>query len=88
MGSRAVVVVGREPDAVPRRFAIAAPDGGRILTRTGRPFAPSLLPTGETVEAALLTRLRAGLDRAGLWDELRTDWPVLDCRPGSAGGTS
>lgn len=68
MGSRAVVLVARDP----RRFD--APDGWRgvIHTRTGRPFfAPA-------EEAALLGRLDDALERAGIWDELDSDWVLLD----------
>jgi protein phosphatase len=45
-----------------------------IHTRTGRPF----FPADSATEVALLDRVRAAVDRAGLWDELATDWLVLD----------
>jgi polynucleotide kinase-phosphatase len=73
MGSRAVVVVCREPSVAARRFGIESSAGGTIFTRTGRPF----FTNGET-EAVLLDRVRAAADRCGLWDELGTDWVVLD----------
>lgn len=31
------------------------------------------------MEGALLKRVRAAMDTSGLWDELATDWVVLDC---------
>ncbi|MCM3695277.1 polynucleotide kinase-phosphatase [Microbacterium oleivorans] len=68
MGSRALVLVSRDPG----RFS--APDRwrGAIHTRTGRPF---FLPE---VEADLLGRLDAALERAGLWEELNASWILLD----------
>lgn len=71
MGSRAVLVVCRSAEAGARRFGIAA--GGTIYTRTGRPFFGS-----PAVETAILDRVRVAVDAAGLWDELRTDWLLLD----------
>ncbi len=47
-------------------------DGGSVYTRTGRAFlAPE--PT-----AALLDRVRAAAGRAGLFEELASDWLLLD----------
>ncbi|MCI2416352.1 polynucleotide kinase-phosphatase [Saccharopolyspora sp. K220] len=68
MGSRAVVLVCRDSSAA--RFGI---DGsGSVHTRTGRPFfAPD-----QTEE--LLSHVRAAATSAGLWEELSTDWLLLD----------
>ncbi len=68
MGSRAVVLVARDP----RRFG--APDGWRgvIHTRTSRPFLDP------APEAALLQRLEEALDSAGVWSELGSDWILMD----------
>jgi protein phosphatase len=75
MGSRAVVVVCRDEPVAARRFAVAdSPAAGVIATRTGRPFF-----NDAAFEGALLDKVRAGLDEAGLWAELDTDWLVLDC---------
>jgi protein phosphatase len=75
MGSRAVVVVCRDEVVAHRRFGVSeAHAGGAIVTRTGRPFFNRV---GE--EAALLAKVRAAVDKAALWDELATDWLVLDC---------
>ncbi|MEV4712242.1 polynucleotide kinase-phosphatase [Micromonospora sp. NPDC049374] len=68
MGSRAVVLVCREPDGGP-----FGPGGGVVYTRTGRPFFDDPLGT------ELLNRVRAAVTNAGLWDELATDWLLLDC---------
>jgi protein phosphatase len=66
MGSRAVVLVCRDGGA--RRFT----GPGTVVTRTGRPFF------GPDLTEALLARVRAAVDAAGLWDELATDWLLLD----------
>lgn len=73
MGSRAVIVLCRDEAAARRRFGIDNDGRGVIYTRTGRRFFAD-----RELEAALLDRLDAALARSGLWDELRTDWVVLD----------
>ncbi|HLN17372.1 MAG TPA: polynucleotide kinase-phosphatase [Acidimicrobiales bacterium] len=74
MGSRAVVVACRDPQVVPRRFGIQSDVPGAIFSRTGRPFFAD-----RSLESAFLHKVRSGLDQAGLWEELGTDWLVLDC---------
>lgn len=74
MGSRAVVVVGRDSAVTTRRFGIDSTAAGAIFTRTGRPFF-----SDPTTERALLDKIRAALDHTGLWTELETDWLALDC---------
>ncbi|MFJ2636216.1 polynucleotide kinase-phosphatase [Streptomyces sp. NPDC087422] len=73
MGSRAVVLVCRDEAAARKRFD--APEGttGAVHTRTGRPFFDDGAVTEE-----VLARLRAAVTAAGLWDELSTDWLLLD----------
>lgn len=66
MGSRAVLLVCRESGRA--RFGVGGT--GAVYTRTGRPFFEPRL----TVE--LLARVRAAMD--GLFDELATDWLLLD----------
>lgn len=73
MGSRAVAVVGRTPEAIARRFRIDDPAGGIVVTRTGRPFFADAAWGAEVV-----ARLRAAVEGAGLWDEWDSDWVVLD----------
>jgi protein phosphatase len=74
MGSRAVVVVCRDAAAATRRFGVPEDSaGGVIVTRTGRRFF-----TDDALESELLDRMRVAIDQAGLWDELETDWVVLD----------
>lgn len=73
MGSRAVVVVCRDEEAARKRFGVEG-EAGIITTRTGRRFF------NETeLEAALLDRVRNALTASGFWDELKTEWVVLDC---------
>ncbi|GII54513.1 polynucleotide kinase-phosphatase [Planotetraspora thailandica] len=69
MGSRAIAVLARTPEAAARRFGVTDGTTGSVYTRTGRPFFADL--TGELVD-----RLRDAV--SPLWDELRTDWVVLD----------
>ena len=73
MGSRAVVIVGRDRAAIARRFGIDESIGGNVLTRTGRPFFNDSVWT-----ASVIDRTRAAVERAGLWDELGADWLILD----------
>lgn len=68
MGSRAVVLVCREGGAPPFGGT------GAVYTRTGRSFF-----TDPELTAELLARVRRAVDAAGLWDELRTGWLLLDC---------
>lgn len=74
MGSRAVVIVCRDEPAARDRFGAADGETGAIYTRTGRPF---LNTPAETEQA--LSRVRAAVDTAGLWDTLETTWLALDC---------
>lgn len=75
MGSRAVVVLCRSEAVASRRFGIGGDGAGAILTRTGRRF----FGDDRAREDAVLERVAAAVSRAGLWDELATNWMVLDC---------
>ncbi|HEV2360428.1 MAG TPA: hypothetical protein VGS21_01875 [Acidimicrobiales bacterium] len=57
-----------------RRFRVSTGEAGSIYTRTGRPFFDD-----PSTEVALLAKVRLAIDAAGLWEELATDWLVLDC---------
>ncbi|MEU4930883.1 polynucleotide kinase-phosphatase [Streptomyces yokosukanensis] len=72
MGSRAVALVCRDAEAARRRFGAEGPTGS-LCTRTGRPFFDD-----EAVTEEILGRLRSAITDAGLWDELATDWLLLD----------
>ncbi|MFI6355705.1 polynucleotide kinase-phosphatase [Streptomyces sp. NPDC050743] len=84
MGSRAVALVCRDAEAARKRFGVGgtsrsseAESGGgptgSLYTRTGRPFLDD-----ERVTEEILGRLRSAITDAGLWDELATDWLLLD----------
>lgn len=72
MGSRAVVVICKDGETALRRFGVEGEGQGAIYTRTGRRFFES---------AALEAEMLAIVGNAckPLWDELETDWAVLDC---------
>jgi protein phosphatase len=74
MGSRAVVVVCRDEQAAQRRFGVLDEGIGTIYTRTGRPFF-----SDRELEQQLLRQVRDAATRANLWDELESDWLLLDC---------
>lgn len=74
MGSRAVVIVCRDRDAALRRFGVAEDEAGTCYTRTGRRFFPD-----PAIERQFLDRIRVAAAKAGLWEELSTDWLCLDC---------
>ncbi|MDH6110539.1 protein phosphatase [Kitasatospora sp. MAP12-15] len=71
MGSRAVVLVARQPGGLERRFGIES--SGAIWTRTGRAFLGD-----QELTDAILDRLRTAAEQAGLFEELATDWLLLD----------
>ncbi|WP_037370577.1 polynucleotide kinase-phosphatase [Amycolatopsis orientalis] len=72
MGSRAVALVCRSLDAAHSRFGAPGDALGAVWTRTGRHFFP------ETLTAEAVDRIRAAAEKAGLFDELGTDWLLLD----------
>ncbi|MFF5964405.1 polynucleotide kinase-phosphatase [Streptomyces collinus] len=72
MGSRAVALVCRDAEAARKRFGVDGPTGS-LYTRTGRPFLDDDALTEE-----ILGRVRTAAGEAGLWDELETDWLLLD----------
>ena len=74
MGSRAILVICRDPETARKRFGIADDTLGICYTRTGRHFF-----NDATVETALLERLKAAMDKVGYWESLDTDWVCLDC---------
>lgn len=75
MGSRAVALVCRDAGVAEKRFGLPAGAGvtGALHTRTGRPF----FADGERTEQ-VLARVRDAATAAGLWEELGTDWLLLD----------
>ncbi|MBB4895593.1 polynucleotide kinase-phosphatase [Streptomyces olivoverticillatus] len=73
MGSRVVALVCRDGEVARERFGV--PDGvpGALYTRTGRPFFDD---AGLT--RGVLHRLGLGIEGTGLWEQLDTDWLLLD----------
>nr|WSX49287.1 polynucleotide kinase-phosphatase [Streptomyces sp. NBC_00974] len=72
MGSRATVLICKDAEAARERFGVDGPTGS-VYTRTGRPFFKDPEVTEE-----VLARLRAAVTDAGLWEELDTDWLLVD----------
>jgi protein phosphatase len=72
MGSRGLFLVCRDEQIAHQRFGVRSPHAGIVWTRSGRRMFDAPL------EEALLQRLRAAMDRAGLWEELGTGWVLLD----------
>ena len=72
MGSRAVALVCRDAAVARERFGASEGASGAVYTRTGRSFFP------QPLTESLLDGIRAAITNAGLWDELETDWVLLD----------
>ncbi|WP_406237030.1 polynucleotide kinase-phosphatase [Nocardia sp. NBC_01009] len=73
MGSRAIVLLARSAAAARDRFGVEDGGTGVIYTRTGRPFFDDTAQT-----EALLARVRAAAETAGLFEELNSQWLLLD----------
>jgi protein phosphatase len=73
MGSRAVIALPRDAAVARSRFGVVGAESGAVWTRTGRAFFSDAATT-----EALLARLRGAVETAGLWEELATDWLLLD----------
>ncbi|MGD1909545.1 MAG: polynucleotide kinase-phosphatase [Rivularia sp. (in: cyanobacteria)] len=74
MGSRAVVIVCRDGEAVKRRFGIVNEGIGICYTRTGRRFFDN-----SQLEAEFLAGVNKALSQSDFWSRLNTDWVCLDC---------
>jgi protein phosphatase len=72
MGSRAVALICRDAQVAGERFGATDGAGGAVYTRTGRSFFTA------AVTEELLAALRAAVTACGLWDELGSDWLLLD----------
>ncbi|MBG0739921.1 polynucleotide kinase-phosphatase [Paeniglutamicibacter antarcticus] len=68
MGSRAVMLLARNPG----RFNAPEAWLGALHTRTGRQFLKA------EDERRVLLQAHEAVERAGLWDELDSDWLILD----------
>ena len=74
MGSRAIVIVCSDEASARRRFGVVDEGFGICYTRTGRRFFDDA-----ELELAFLERVRAAAYGAGLFEQLGTDWLLLDC---------
>ena len=74
MGSRAIVVVCRNEEAARARFGMIGEGIGICTTRTGRRFF-----NDQTLETEFLNRLRVAAEESDFWNEMETDWIILDC---------
>ncbi len=74
MGSRAIVIVCRDPETAKRRFEVADDTLGVCYTRTGRRFFDDA-----AIETELLKQVKAAIDKANYWETLKTNWICLDC---------
>jgi protein phosphatase len=73
MGSRAVVVVGKDEEVVSKAFGITGDGIGTIYTRTGRAFF-----NDKETEQALLRRINKALLDSSFYERFDTDWVCLD----------
>ena len=73
MGSRAVVIIGKNESVIQKVFGISNEGIGTIYTRTGRAFF-----TDKETEQELLKRLNTALSESGFYDRFKTDWVCLD----------
>jgi protein phosphatase len=73
MGSRAVVIVSKNEEAISKAFGITGEGIGTVYTRTGRAFF-----NDKITEQALLARLNTALVTSGFYDAFDTDWVCLD----------
>jgi protein phosphatase len=73
MGSRAIIALCRTASAARARFGVIGEETGAIWTRTGRGFFNETAMT-----EGLLEQLRLAVDKVGLWDEIASDWLLLD----------
>ena len=73
MGSRALMVVCRDANVARTRFGVTSGEIGAVYTRSGRAFF-----NDPARRDAVLVRTRDALAEIRLFDELRSDWMLLD----------
>ena len=73
MGSRAILIVGKDETVIERVFGIKEEGIGTIYTRTGRAFFNE-----KDTEQQLLKRLNKALIKSGFYEKYETDWVCLD----------
>jgi protein phosphatase len=73
MGSRTVVIVGKNEETIKEAFGITGEGIGIVYTRTGRSFFNE-----KELEQAFLQRLNTALEQSGFYEEFQTDWVCFD----------
>ncbi len=73
MGSRAVLIVCKDENAVRERFGIENEGIGACYTRTGRAFF-----NNAELESEFMVRIQKALTNSGFWEKFKTDWVCLD----------
>ena len=74
MGSRAIVIVCRDPETAKKRFGVTDDTLGICYTRTGRRFFEDI-----RIETELLRQVKTAIDKVNYWETFNTDWICLDC---------
>lgn len=73
MGSRAVLIICKDEEAVSKHFGVENEGIGICYTRTGRNFF-----NDPVIEKEFLERVNQALTKTGFWEKLQTDWVCLD----------
>ncbi|WP_205508922.1 polynucleotide kinase-phosphatase [Longitalea arenae] len=73
MGSRVVVIVGRDEKAILQTFGIEKEGIGVVYTRTGRNYF-----NDKKTEQDFLLLVNNALERSGFYDRFQTSWVCLD----------
>ena len=73
MGSRAVIVIGKDEEAILKRFGIENEGIGVCYTRTGRNFFNDV-----SLEKQFIESVSNALAKSNFWETLNTDWVCLD----------
>ena len=73
MGSRAVVIVGRDEKVIQQAFGIEKEGIGVIYTRTGRNYF-----NDKGIEQEFLQRINRALEQSGFYEQFQTGWVCLD----------
>lgn len=73
MGSRAVIVIGKDEETIRTRFGIENEGIGVCYTRTGRNFF-----NDAALEKQFMSRVNEAFNRSGFWETMNTDWVCLD----------
>jgi protein phosphatase len=73
MGSRAIIVIGKDEETIIKRFGIENEGLGVCYTRTGRNFF-----SDTKLEKQFIDRVNIALTKSNFWETQKTDWVCLD----------